>query len=327
MPITYSEISKKSNGGTELQTRDLERLVDPKLLEKVQIIPSRVRELSDSLHRILYLHDLPNDPESEKILKNEGWRNFHKIVFVSYWQRDFYCMTYGIPFSKTRVIRNSIEPFPVHTKPKDIINLVYFTTPHRGLELLCNVFPHIRKKYPNVNLKVISSFDIYGWKDRNKDFVPLYNTLSEMDGVTYSPSIPYNDMREVLKDCHIFAYPSVWLESSCRCLIESMSAGLVCVHPDLAALTETSGNLTFMYNMHEDHNMHMNIFFANLCSAIDQYNTEVMQDRLKIQKTYIDSFHNLDYYKIEWENLINEVINTELVLKTKENTLIYNYTG
>ena len=36
-------------------------------------------------------------------------------------------------------------------------------------------------------------------------------------------------VREALQNAHILAYPSIWEECNSRSLIESMSAGLLCV--------------------------------------------------------------------------------------------------
>ena len=85
MGIEVNEISQKSNGGTELMLRGLQMRLDPALVEAFQIIPSRVRELDEKKIRVLWLHDLPGDPESEH-LKNGGHERFHLLVFVSNWQ-------------------------------------------------------------------------------------------------------------------------------------------------------------------------------------------------------------------------------------------------
>src|SRR6185437_14321377 len=103
--IDWNEISAKSSGGTELMARRLEAALTPDLMENFQIIPSRVRELDESKIRILWCHDLPADPESQH-LRNEGWRKFHKIVFVSHWQKEWYVREFQIPYSRVTVLQN-----------------------------------------------------------------------------------------------------------------------------------------------------------------------------------------------------------------------------
>ena len=45
--------------------------------------------------------------------------------------------------SKSSVIRNAIENINIHEKPKDKINLIYHTTPWRGLTHLLKVFKNL----------------------------------------------------------------------------------------------------------------------------------------------------------------------------------------
>ena len=60
---------------------------------------------------------------------------------------------YDIPWSRTAVIKNSITPIEVKNinnkfsdrKEDSVINIVYHTTPHRGLKLLVPVFEKSRE--------------------------------------------------------------------------------------------------------------------------------------------------------------------------------------
>ncbi|MDA9002757.1 hypothetical protein N9J19_00135, partial [bacterium] len=54
-----NEVDKEAMGGTELMKYALYDKIDSKLMSKFNIIPSRVRELSDTKKNILWLHDLP----------------------------------------------------------------------------------------------------------------------------------------------------------------------------------------------------------------------------------------------------------------------------
>ena len=107
MPIHWNEISEKSNGGTEQMGRWLESEFDGKM-DDMFIVPSRLRtSLPDDKYRIFWAHDLPNDPES-KLLDGGGWKKYHKIIFVSHWQKEMYQNQFKIPFSKCVVLQNGI---------------------------------------------------------------------------------------------------------------------------------------------------------------------------------------------------------------------------
>ena len=93
---------------------------------------------------------------------------------------------------------------------------------------------------------------------------------------------------------HIFAYPSIWPETSCIALLEAMSAGLLCVHSAYAALPETASNWTMMYPMTENHQEHCNRFADQLLSAVQMVDQEFIKDRLSMQKRYTNGFYNWD---------------------------------
>src|SRR5688572_14436849 len=148
MGIDWNEISEKANGGTETMCRLLEKHVPKEILDKYQIVPSRVKHpLDEARHRVFWAHDLPADPESEH-LKDEGYNKFHRLVFVSHWQQQAYLTYYNIPWSKTAVLQNAIEPLEgIEEKPTDVVKLIYHTTPHRGLNILVPVVEKLAEEY------------------------------------------------------------------------------------------------------------------------------------------------------------------------------------
>lgn len=303
--MEVNELSKNAKGGTELMLEALHKNIDPGLLSNFQIIPSRVRELKEDKVRILWCHDLPGDPES-KHLANGGWKKFHKIVFVSYWQQQAYIGQYGIPWSRTCVLQNAIVPFNESVKPTKVVDIVYHTTPHRGLEILVPVFEKLAEEDPNITLHVYSSFNIYGWGERDKQYKPLFDRIEKHDQMMYYGSVDHATIRERLPDMHIFAYPSIWPETSCVSLMEAMSAGLICVHPNFAALPETAANWTAMYPFHEDMQAHANIFAGNLKNAIGTIRERPNETRVHLdsQKNYVDLFYSWELRKHQWEQLL-----------------------
>lgn len=311
MAFELNEISNKAKGGTELMIERLSSVLDKDLLDKFQIIPSRVRNLDPDKVRIFWAHDLPQDPESVNALSNGKWARFNRLVFVSYWQREQYMKQYGIPYSKTKVLQNCIVPIENAKKPDphEQINIIYHTTPHRGLNILASVFDKICEKHSNVHLDVYSSFKIYGWDDRDLEFQHIFDILKNNPNVTYHGAVSNDEVREALKKAHIFAYPSIWAETSCLALIEAMSAGCVCVHPDYAALQETAANWNMMYDTHEDINEHANIFARYLDSAINllRNNNVALQNKMSSMKQYTDFVYDIQIRKLQWEMFLNSI--------------------
>ena len=278
----------------------------PELLSKFQIIHSRVRDLDPTKKKIYVLHDLAGDPEVQH-LKNDGWKKFDKLVFVSHWQQQMYNAYLGVPFDAGVVLQNAIIPINKHLKKVDKVRLMYFSTPHRGLELLYPSFNHLYKKYGDkIELNVFSSFDLYGWDERDKQYESVFKLLKEHPGINYSKSVSNEVIREELKRSHILAYPSIWQETSCLVLIEAMCAGLTCVHSSLAALPETAMGCTYMYDYTENQLLHMQRFTQTLEEAIQDVadGMSVSEDRVDfLNETY--SWYNR---KLQWENLLTSLL-------------------
>ena len=309
-----NELSRNAMGGTELMQKGLYDRVDRDLLNNFQIIPSRVRKLKNDKIKILWCHDLPQDG-NVSFLKDEH-DIIDRFVFVSHWQKHNFIEEFDLPPSKCSVLQNAIVPIDDHEKPTDEINIVYFSTPHRGLAILVPVFQALQRDHfssleQKVKLHVYSSFELYGWKERDNEFKELFQECKDDENIEYYGSVSNEELRESLKDMHIFAYPSIWPETSCLCLLEAMSARLHCVHSDLAALPETAANWTMMYGLHEDHNIHANIFAQQLFNSVMLCHDEAMNNRTLLQKQYIDAFYSWDTRALQWKSYLEGLIDDQ----------------
>jgi glycosyltransferase involved in cell wall biosynthesis len=262
--------------------------------------------------KILWLHDLPHDPESEHLKDPELRKRFSKIVAVSDWQMQMYNIISGVPYAESFVIKNAIDPIPVEKKEYNgTVNLIYHTTPHRGLEILIPVFEELSRIHDNIHLDVYSSFSIYGWEERDRQYQQLFDRCRAHPKITYHGAVPNEEIRTALVKSHIFAYPSIWPETSCLAAIEAMSAMNLVVCPNFAALSETCSNFAMMYQFNENKNLHAVQFAHTLDIAIKT----VIQNRgttypyLDFQKQYFDYFYSWEKRKGEWLALLNSLDN------------------
>jgi len=311
--LELNELNINAKGGTELMQNALYQRIDKGLLDNFQIICSRVRDLKNDKIKILWAHDLAGDTEVQ-FLKDDGYSVFDKIVFVSHWQQQQYNTILGVPYSKGTVMLNAIDPIESHDKPDDVINLVYFSTPHRGLEILVPVFEHLHENNfktlnKEVHLHVYSSFKLYGWEARDKPYLELFERCKNHPNIHYHGAVSNQQIHEDLKKMHILAYPCIWPETSCIVLMEAMSAGLICVHSSFAALPETASNWTLMYPMTENNSDHANVFAQNLYNAVRLQETGSLNERLRLQSMYANSFYNWDVRAMQWDNLLKELCN------------------
>lgn len=316
-----NEVGANAWGGTEMYMSFIYNGGVPReLLEQVQIIPSRLRTLDESKIRIWFEHNLPNDPESQKALKDPEMRKkFHKIVYLSQWHYQQFQNFLGVPYdSKSAVIEGGFEVddvnpvIPEKPDPNEMVHISYHTTPHRGLTVLVPVFEHLAKEDPKVHLHVHSSFKMYGWDERDEQFEGLYEACRNHPQVTYHGYTEYYKLRSLLPSYHIFAYPNIWPETMCRAVLESMYFGQVCVHPNLAAVTDTTGCLNpFMYNGTQDFNEHANIHYNHLKAAVAavREGSDGLKNILDFNRAYIIKRYNSQLVHNKWTMILQELVN------------------
>jgi len=326
---TPAELATSINamGGTELMRKWLYTEIEqrePGLIDQFQFISTRVRELEEDKKRVLWIHDLAQDPEVQHLKNKENWDNFERVVFVSHWQQYQFYVYLGFPYERGVVIQNSIYPIPEHTKPKegDKINVCYFSTPHRGLEVLLNAWDFMRntlKEGLDAELNIYSSFQIYDRGHLDEQFRHIYKRAKDTEGINYHGTVSNDEIREALKTQHIMAYPSVYEETSCITLIESMSAGCLAVVPNLGAIPETGANFPWMYGYEQDPDKHAQVHGHILGRAIEHFWDDDVQNLLKIQRSYFDMFYNWQLRGGQWQQFLHAIQSPIEVMETDEN--------
>lgn len=308
--LSKNAVHKQAKGGTELMLAGLKERLDPNLWGKFNFIMSRVRdEFFDDRPTILWLQDLPEDPESQHLRDPESRKRFAKIVFNSHWQQQQYFMKLGVPYEEGVVLKNCCEPFDPHEKPEGKKRLIYFSTPHRGLNILESAIRVLEDQRDDFELDVYSSFKIYGWEEQDKEFQELFDRLGELKSVNYHGTVSNEEIRSALQRSHVLAYPCTYVESSCCVAIEAMAAGLVAVVPNYGALTETCTDYGWMYNWESDPAKHAYKFTAVLNNVLDQYDQPALQNLLKMQVMYYNYFYSWPMRSAQWTSLLKGMEN------------------
>lgn len=309
--IERNELTTNAMGGTELMATWLDENLDPALRDQFQIVCSRVRELDSSRIPVLWLHDLPNDPESHHLADPESRDRFARFVFVSNWQMNEYISTYKLPWEKCAVIKNAINPIEFKSRDTDKVRLIYHSTPHRGLQLLVPVFEYLQQKYPGaLELDVYSSFKLYGWEQRDEPFKELFAQMDANPDINNHGTVSNEEIRAAVQKADIFAYPNIWPETSCLCAIEALAAGCLMVHPNYAALPETAADWGITYQWTPNGNDHANLFASVLDNVVntmltDKTYTEPMQEQ---QSIYYNNNYSWERRIPQWNDLLNQIL-------------------
>ena len=304
-PVLFNE----SFGGSETQLRLLLKYLPDESFKNINLILNNANHdlIEKDKINVLWMHHFVNQKEAENLGSKDFVDKLDWIVFNSNWNFEKYVYQFKVPESKSVVIKNAIEKIDFQEKPKDKINLIYHTTPWRGLVHLLKVFKNLNLK--NVELNICSSTKIYGKKfDDNlgKTYVNIFNECKNTKNVNYFGFIDNKKIIKLLKKMHIFTHPSIWPETSCIAAIESMAAGCEVVTTNLGALYETCSPFGTFVNFDRNFDNLEKRYSKVLSSSIKNYWSDGNQNKLKLQRETINATYSWDIRSVEWKNFFNE---------------------
>lgn len=266
-------------------------------------------------YNIHWQHQYHDQPSVLPIRDKNVQDKLNAIVFVSHHQKHLFEQYHGIPKEKSIVIKNAIWPFEKVEKPKDKINLIYTSTPFRGLNILLGSFALVLQRRPELRnvtfLDIFSSMKLYGYPDEK--YTAMYEFANNHPNINYHGVVRQEDLRPYLQKSHIFAYPCIWEETSCCAAIEAMAAGAIPVVSNIGALPETCGDFgvyyspvsTDMYNSYR-HVEHVEQYAGLLENVIYQYLNNPPLEDIDRMSSHYNYYYNWDYRLEEWKSLFNK---------------------
>ncbi len=304
-PVLFSE----SFGGSENQFRLLLKYLSDESFKDINLILNNTdyNLLEKDRINVLWMQHFVNQKEAQNLGTKNYVDKLDYIVFNSNWNFEKFYYHFKVPENKCLVIRNAIEKIEFQEKPKDKINLIYHTTPWRGLVLLIKAFKSLNLE--NVELNVCSSTKIYGKKfdDINaKDFENIFNNCKSTKNVNYLGFLNNNKIIELLKNMHIYSFPSIWPETSCISAIESMAAGCEVVATNLGALYETCTPFSTLICYDENLNNLEKKYSVALLNSIKNYWSYENQKKLKLQRETINLLYSWETRSVEWKNFFDQ---------------------
>lgn len=294
-------------GGSENQFENIKHLVP----DHINLMLNNF-DFKRNMVNIHWQHQYFDQPSVQNLKDKRIIDMLDHIVFVSYHQKDLFERYLGVPKEKSVVIKNAIWPFDKITKPKGKINLIYTSTPFRGLNVLVVALTYLLKRRPDladiVHLNVFSSMNLYGkaYSHLDSQYEALYKFCDDHPNITYRGVVSQKDLRKYLEKSHLFTYPCCWEETSCISAIEAMAAGCLPVVSSIGALPETCSHYgiyyspvaTDMYN-NENMNLHCEQYSEILEKTISEYRNGSYNDLI------YDMYYTVNKY-YSWGNRFGE---------------------
>ncbi len=303
------KINNECFGGSENQLRLLLEHLPDESFKSINLILNNTDPslLEKDMINVLWMQHFVNQEEAKNLGSKDYVNKLDHIIFNSNWNFEKFQYQFKIPESKSLVIRNAIKKINFQEKPKDKINLIYHTTPWRGLTNLLKIFKNLNLE--NVQLNVCSSTKIYGKKFDNilgEKYKNLFEECKNTKNVNYFGFIDNNKIIKLLEKTHIYSYPSIWPETSCISAIESMAAGCEIVTTNLGALYETCSPFGTLVSFDRNLDNLEKKYTEVLSNSIHNFWSEENQKKLKLQQETINNLYSWSKRALEWKKFFNE---------------------
>lgn len=239
------------------------------------------RNLSGLRRLVLWTQHAADQPAMRVLLEPANLLAWDRIVCVSEWQRTSFVQQLGVPLARLEVLRNAIAPSfqnlfadeqSLAAAKQGAPQLAYTSTPFRGLAVLVNCFPELKRRHPDCQLHVFSSMKVYG--DLAADeHAQLYALCRATEGISYHASLAQPELARELAGISVLAYPNTFPETSCIAVMEALAAGALVVTSDLGALPETTQGYARLVRFHgptDDRRRFENDFVAEVDEALGE---------------------------------------------------------
>ena len=304
-------------GGTELQENFLTSFVDKKILEQFQIctsVPEKIPLAKDKIN-ILWQKNSYDQPNIVPWFKEQSnHQKYDWYVFNSSWNYEKFRYHFNVPTDRCHVIKNGVTNFPQRKvfKKGDRLRMIFHPPPWRGLNVLLATMQLLVNE--NIELDVYSSCEIYGKefkKDNDDKYQDLYDQAKTLKNVNYLGYRSNDFILSKLPYYHMFAYPSIWEETSCISLLESMAAGLYCVTTNYGALFETGAEFPVYINYETNLVNLAHQFAEGIKICRNTLHEPIIQEHLDEQQKYVKRFYSWDKKALEWTNFLTGILDAK----------------
>jgi len=174
-------------------------------------------------------------------------RQIDFLLVASNWHAQHLCEESGFPAGRTVSVGCGVhlEWFNGEEQRNRKI-LIYTSTPYRGLELVPKLYLELKKRHPDLELRVFSGLSVYDTDSkftgpRKVQFDELLPIIKSLPDCHYFGNILQQDLARELMRSGLYFYPNTWRETACICCIEAKAAGCPIVTTNYGALSETVG--------------------------------------------------------------------------------------
>jgi tetratricopeptide (TPR) repeat protein len=191
----------------------------------------------------LWLHDVMEKEE----FTDERLKRIDKVIVLSKYHESLFPM---LPKEKVFLSANGItaSDFDGISEHRDTQRIIYMSSHIRGLALLYDIWPEVKRAVPDAKLDIYYGWESYVSMNHNNPgnqpggmaWMRMMQTwVKDLDGVTDHGKIGQQEIVEEIQKSGVWAYPCPFPEIYCITAIKAQAGGAVPVSSDFAALDET----------------------------------------------------------------------------------------
>jgi glycosyltransferase involved in cell wall biosynthesis len=303
----------KPLGGTELLKEKLVSLLEPNILNNINLIATTCSFdlLDKNKINVLWQHLGPKQQAVQYMGDRMFVDSVDYFVYVSHWQYNQFRNVFNIPDHKSLVIKNAIDPIEYISRNNKKVKLMYTTVPWRGLVILLKVIDILNQERDDFELHVYSSTKIYGdefEKQAQGQFDELFEKCKNTKNVVYKGYASNETIRQELINTDILTYPCIEEETSCLSVIEAMMAGCHVLTTNYGALPETCADFATLVEIDSSGYNLINKYAKQLNNLIDKAKDGTLQEYKTNQVDYYKKFYTWESRIKQWKNFIESCI-------------------
>ena len=217
---------------------------------------------------------------------------FDDVLWLSQWQRQQW-ISINPGFAKfTKIFGNGINPeqFKPLQERANPYSCIYGSNYARGLEILLDIWPEIKKQWPKATLDIY-----YGWQhwgllspEQESKMRAQVIKLASL-GVHDHGQVGHEELNRAYEQASLWTYPCISLETFCITALRAQLAGALPVIIEGSALTETVRH-GFKCSRQEE-------YCETLNKAMHHAETMTLDERKKIGEFVLQEYR--------WETLAN----------------------
>lgn len=226
----------------------------------------------------------PHDVNYQK-LSDDLVLGFDGVLWLSAWQREQWCSV-NPGFSRyTTIFGNGInlDHFNAIQERKNPYSCIYSSNYARGLDILLNIWPVVKSRFPRATLDIYYGWQHWGLLSQAKvDMMRAQVAALASFGVTEHGLVSHEELTRAHERVSLWTYPCIAPETFCITAIRAQAAGNIPVIIEGTALKET---VRHGYKCTDP-----DTYLFTLLEAMQSIEKTTVQDRLKLREFILEEY-------------------------------------